>query len=228
MALSFGIHFRGGLQRTFVSYDTGVYGKVHSTNPSSSIVNDFIPYHALMSGNLLSVGDSKALLYNLDFNNSIDSNSKGYENFFYYLIRGENWVKLDKKNTLLNYRCRAGQLVVVSKENNATPLVTLVVSKEHLFNINKLNPDFSKFFIVISREFSESTEHAILYKNFYRQYLDIAKEYVDIIYTKSITKFCYKQVPIVPINPKTISESRSMYQSMTYNILRAMAFHQYT
>lgn len=227
MALNFNVIFSGHIKRNFFYYDKGQEGKVYSTNPSNSIINDFIPYHALMSGTLLSIGEDKALLYNLDFNDKLEKIIKSYENFFDYLVGGAIWTKLQKKNTVLDYRCRAGQLVCLSN-GIVTPLMTLVVNKEHLFSIDKANPNLSKFFIVISREFSDSEQHSNLYKGFCKYYLEAAIPYTEVIYTKSIINFCYKEVPIVLNKPKTIAESREIYRDMTYEILRSINYSEYT
>jgi hypothetical protein len=228
MALDFKIPFRGGLQRNFESADNGEYGTVLTSNPSSSIVNDFIPFHALMSGKLLSTISNKVLLYNLDVLLIPEHTVNGYEEFFYRIIGHFGWNKLNKRNVVPNYRCRAGQLVVISKDKVVTPLMTLVVNKEYLFTINKEQPDYSKFFIVIDDNFSNSDEHSNLYKNFRKYYLEEVSNYINVIHTKSIINFCYKQVPVVPIKPKTIAESRVLYKEMTLNIIRAIAYKEYT
>jgi hypothetical protein len=227
MALTFSILFYGSIKRNFEYYDITELGTIYSSNPSSSIVNDFIPYHALMSGKLLSVGDTKALLYNLDVHSTIECIKKGYEDFFYALINSSVWTKLAKSNTISDYRCRAGQLIVVSN-NIVTPLMTIVVSKEHLFSINKEKPDYSKFFVVVSKKFSELDEHSNLYRNFCKYYLSVTSNYIDVIYTKDIISFCYRQVPIMPIKAKTIIESRTLYSEMTFNILKSIKSYEYT
>lgn len=226
MSTQFNIYFGGHIKRMFEYLDKSLIESIiFSSNPSSSIVNDFIPYHALMSGTLLTKADSstKALLYSFDVSNNISA-SKSYEQFFRYLVNADTWYRLHKKNTVVDYRCRAGQLIIVSN-NTAIPLVTLVVNKQHLFDINKEQPDYSKFFIVINDKFSK--EHTNIYRNFYKYYLEEASKYVDVIYTKSIFDFCYKQVPLAVPKVNTISEARNVYRDMTYNILRSISTKEY-
>lgn len=221
----FNIPFKGIIQRTFINYDS-VRGKFKSDYISSSIVSNFIPYHALLSGKLLTNGSNKALLYSLDVPVYVDYTPTSYEAFFTNLLSGGVWNKLNKKNIESDYRCRIGQLVQIV-ENTVVPLVVLVVNREHVFSINKENPDLSKFFVVISTQFSESKKHSNLYKNFCKQYLAFAMKKVDIIYTRDIENFCYKQIPITPIKPKTIAESKTMYQSLTFDLISTMDISNY-
>lgn len=223
----FNINFGGSIQRDFAFYDSGLDVKNYSSNYSSSIVNDFIPYHALLSGKLLTINGHKALTYNLDVSTSIDSSRKSYEEFFKDLFTYSLWTKLSKKNTVLDYRCRRGQLVEVSKEGIVTPLMTLVVNKSYMFDIDKSYPNPSKFFIVISNKFSKLDEHSNLYRNFCKHYLDVASKYVDVIYVNDILKFCYKQVPLISRRAKTIMEAKTMYMDMTHNIVLAFYRGEY-
>lgn len=216
----FKIPFSGEIKRAFIQIDH-IPSEVTSLHLTNSIVNDFIPYHSLMSGKLLTTDNNKALLYSLDVKKTA-SLVKNYEHFFKNLMIGSYWYKLYKKNITLNYKCRLGQLVEVL-DDIPISLMTIVINKEHLFNINKENPDLSKFFIVISSEFSESDRHRILYHNFQKQYLKLAKNYVDVIHTKSIPSFCYKQVPINPIRPTTIVESQTMYKDLTFKVLSSIS-----
>lgn len=219
MAINFSIKFSAQIKGVFEAYD--VYDSttnVISTLPTTSITNDFIPFHALLSGKVLSNNTSKALVYSLDFHTYIDKVYKGYEDFFNLMIDNGYWGKLSKTNTIEDYRCRMGQLVHF-KDRVVTPLATLVVKKEHIFKIDKLSPDYSKFFIIVSRRFSEVETHNNLYKNFNRQYLSVAKNYVDIIYTKDIESFCYKQALITPIKPKTIIESKAASKEITIDVI---------
>src|SRR5688572_7031988 len=168
MAVQFKIFFSGNLKRDFELYDLNSQKTTSLTEPTTSIVNNFIPYHALMSGTLMSANNRKALLYSLLFYSEYRRIIKNYESFFECFITGENWVKLAKSNITYDYRCRAGQLVHVSETEEVTLLATLVVSREHLFNIDKERPDYSQFFIVINTAFSTDKRYSVLYNNFRR------------------------------------------------------------
>lgn len=221
MSLTFSIPFNGSLKRTFTNYDSDT--SIISSNISSSVVNNFVPYHALMSGNLLTAGNVKLLTYSFDVHPSNYSIIKNYESFFNYLIQGSYWYTIAKSSISLKYKARAGQLVEIL-DNVPIPLVTLVVLKEHVFNINKETPDYSNFFVVISKEFSEGARHTNMYRNFCKYYLEAATKHIDVIYTKDIKNICYKEIPITPIKPKTIAESRIMYRELTYKVLQSLQY----
>lgn len=210
--MQFKITFDANIKTIFSEHDRQSFETI-SMYPASSEDNDFIPYHALQSGRLITVGERKTLLYSLEVHTEADK-CKNHEDFFEAMIRRSDWHRLFKKNIIQDYRVRRGQLVHIKPNGEVDLLASLVVSKNHLFNINKANPDYSKFYVVIDKKFNTEL-HANLYKSFTKYYLAAAIKCVDIIFTKSLKSLCYNHAPLQPMKPKTISEAKMINSILT-------------
>lgn len=193
-----------------------------SVYPASSNDNDFIPFHALLSGRMVNVNEKKTLIYSLDLVADDYRNIKNHEEFFEKMIVSSQWFKLVKKNILVDYRCRAGQLIEVTPDGRPILLASLVVNKAHLFNINKAQPDYSQFFLAIDYGFANSERHANLFKTFVKYYVTEASKYIDIIHTRNIVSLCYKHAPVIKLTPKTIAEAKLMNRRITNQLVNSL------
>lgn len=220
----FEIEFETGLRDRFIADDLNPMS-TFSLYPASSDANDFIPYHALLSGKLVHNGNEKTLIYSLDVKADAEYKTKNHEDFFYRMGFSRRWYTLVKKNISQDYRARAGQLVEVLPSGEIVLLATVVVNKAHLFNINKAYPDYSQFFIAVDGAFAYSERHSNLYKTFTKYYLDMAMRKVDVIYTKSIINLCYKHLPVMKLKPKTIAEAKTINQTVTSKLVKDLMKH---
>lgn len=219
MVRKFRISFDTQIKVLFSDYDK-LNLETISMYPASSEDNDFIPYHALQCGRLVTVGNQKTLLYSLEVHKKYEK-VKNHEDFFDKMMTYSTWYRLVKKNIPEDYRARRGQLVYMKPNGQVDLLATLAVSKSHLFNINKANPDYSKFFIIISKNFT-TVKHSNLYKSFTKYYLDEARNYVDMIWTKDIQRLCYNHAPIQQIMPRTIKEAKSVNSMLTEGVVTSI------
>lgn len=216
--MAYKIYFDRHTKRNFQGQDHGLKHNIIQ-NVATSEANDFIPYHALLTGKLVGVGNHRTLLYDLNTLKGTDFASKQYEAFVTGFIDGGEWKKFIKKGINKEYRVRAGQLIELNKDE-IIPLITLVVNKSHMLNINKEDPDVTKFFIVVSKAFLHES-HKNLYLAF-KKYLFDGLTDMSVIYTESISKFCYKSIAIEPRKPKSIAEAKSMGRDLTIEVLKSL------
>lgn len=217
----FSIPFGGYFQRGFAEPELSPRSTI-SFYPSNSDCNDFIPYHALQSGRLVQEGVNKSLIYSLDVPVHPYFTKKNHEKFFESMMWSEKWTNIAKKNLELDYRCRAGQLVELTSMGVIVPLATLAINKAYMFSIDKSNPDFSQFFLIIDKAFATEDKYANMYKAFSKYYVDQVDDYISIVYTKSLVKMCYKHSPIIPAKPRTIAEAQQMNRLMTYRLVQSL------
>lgn len=218
--MAYTIPFSNVYKKYFRGQEGGIKYNI-TQNQATSEVNDFIPYHALMTGTLVGVGNHRTLLYDLNVPKTIDFGSKQYEAFVTSFTDGCEWRKFIKKGNTKEYRVRTGQLIEV-KDYEIIPLVTLVVNKAHMLNIDKTNPDSSKFFIVISKAFLHES-HRSMYLAFKKYLFDVVKG-IDILHTESISRFCYKSMAIDQRKPKSIAEAKNMSKDLTIDVMKHLIY----
>lgn len=219
--MQFTIKFGTTVKRYFVGQEASVrYNLVQ--NPATSEVNDFIPYHALLTGRLVGVGNHRTLLYDLNIPKQVDYSSKQYETFVTGFLNDIEWKKFIKKGTDKQYRVRAGQLVEIDKDMKIIPLLTLVVNKAHMLDINKENPDRSKFFIIIDKAFKHESHKSMFLA--FKKYLFEVYTGVYSIQVDSITGFCYKSMAVEPRKPKSIVEAKSMGKDLTIEVMKHLIY----
>lgn len=183
-------------------------GSIKIRPEAISLDNDFIPYHALLTGKVLEKDGKKAMVYypSITADNSLAI--RNYEGFFSHLANGNRWYRLIKKTITGDYRVRAGQIVVFKPNNTVIILATLAVNVSHLYSVNKSEPDYSKFFLIVNNEFANDPEHSNMYKAFKKYYMDKAMEKVSVIHTKDIYNLLYKPLIVKPKVAKSIAEMK--------------------
>ena len=217
---AFKIPFSRGFKMTFE--DASKIIQNHTIVSASSEVNDFIPYHALITGLLLRKGKEAILLY--DFLVSIDTRlgTRNYEEVFRIFTGGPEWNKFQKKGVLKDYRVRAGQLIEVTKDGAVIPLLLIVVNKAHMLNIDKENPDPAQFLFVVNKVFIDDLEYRPMYNAARKYLLDVTD--VNVMITNNINKLCYKHKAVEQRRHKTISEAKHSNRELTQSVLRTILY----
>lgn len=216
--MAYKIYFGNSVKKSFQGQESGLRHNV-TQNVATSEANDFVPYHALITGKLIGVGNYRTLLYSLSTVTKTDFASKQYEAFVTSFIDGWEWKKFVKRGVQKEYRVRAGQLIELNK-GEITPLITLVVNKSHMLNINKEDPDVTKFFIVMSKAFLHES-HKNMYLAFKKYLFDKLTD-INVIHTESISKLCYKSLAIEPRKPKSIAEAKNMGRDLTIEVMKSL------
>jgi hypothetical protein len=218
----FQINFDGFFKSRFCNAEPSSLG-LSSYYPSTSDDNNFIPYHALITGKLLQVGTSRSLLYSLDVPIHVPYIKKVYEDFFNIMMYRELWTRFDKKNVDNIYLTRVGQLVHLKNSGEVVPLAVIAVHKSHLFHIDKTNPDYSQFFLMIDKKFTEESTYELMWRNFEKIAMPVINERIDTIITRSLLTSCYNHTPVPKIRPVNIVQAKNMYKDLTKLVIKNLS-----
>ena len=218
---AFKVSFNHYYKRYFLDADSSLRGNIVVAQGSSE-VNDFIPYHALLSGLLLKKDDKAILTYQLVVPGDTTSKTRQYEEFFRNFMDAAMWVRFAKKGAQKVYKVRAGTLVEIKTDGTVIPLMILVVNRSHMLNINKDNPDPSQFFFVVNKEFITDPDHKPLYNAAKRYILD--HDMLDVIHTTNILRMCYKYKAIEKRTVKSIAEAKQMNKDLTATVIRNIIY----
>lgn len=211
--IKFPYYYKTYYEESYYRRHRGDWEMVSSEYLSSSAVNDFIPYHALLGGKLYSSGDNKELLYHLSCPATASFSPKSYSSFFSHMRDSPEWVRLAKQGITGDFRCRSYELLHI-KGGLIIPLITLAINKTHLFTFSKEKPDHSQFFLIVDKSFLKEEEYSTLYRNTLNHYLEEASKVVNVITTPSIKQLCYKFPVITPVKANTIMEQRNLMRKL--------------
>jgi len=177
---------RGNLEETYITEYTSLLED-----------NDFIPIHSLRDGELITnrVTGYKNFLYHLTIPMVYVSLVRRINTFCGRLFNNSvnDWYKLVHTNITRRYIVNSGMLVYLQEEPfKVVPLIVMCVKRKDLFNISSINPDISKFCLLVDRKLILDEEHFKLYRNIKKYYLNLIETQIDIMYSQDITQLCYK------------------------------------
>lgn len=200
------------------------YGVNNKSHFACSLDNDWVPYHALMTGDLITgTNGQKVLAWELDSAPS-PANQTGeryrtvkiVEKFIDKFKGGIGWYELRRLNIERRYHCRYGSLVEHTDEGVVTPLVVLALNTRYLFTFNKGNPDYSQFAVIVSSNLMYLASHRTIWNSIEKNIIpEVLQKGMNVITVKDVVNTCYKS-PIITI-PKfnTIMERARHLEAVT-------------
>lgn len=162
----------------------------HVVAMSSTAASDYVPLWQIFNNAFPS------FLYNLFIHRGRLTESYVYKNYRRFFDRmfdetQGSWIRLVRPTVTKEYYCKYGMLI--EKQGNTIKLLaTLVIRTDYLEKLDRENPDLSKFFLAVSKEFAESREYTDMYRNFKQRFEIPVNTTVDTVITKDIIQFCYK------------------------------------
>lgn len=204
--MAFKIAFDSYIADAWKMYDTEHDGRKIGQDYLSA-AHDFVPWHALMAGKLLSKGNKKLLVYSR-WLSTIHRTKRTYDSFLTDILHYPYWVQFKKRGVELDIRGRYGELVHVESPTRVNPLAILTVNERYLYRIDKANPDPAQFFFVINNQLLKEERYDSLYRAFKKYYLGEIEKVVNVIYTNNIQALLYKPHIVKPKPAKTIIEMK--------------------
>lgn len=167
---------------------------------SSSKVSPFVPFISLFNGTTISKGGDKTLLYSLP----LVMNQRGMGKYNKYLQAVNHMAEslyIKNLTTTRNpktYQVAKGFMGCMDENYNVIPLIVLCVKSDAIYSLDKNNLDKKKFCLVINTAvFSE--EHALMFKNMRKYYVDtMADDGIDILYTNDINSWLFNPLDYIP------------------------------
>ena len=173
---------------------------------SSSKVSSFVPFISLFTGETLTKGADKTLLYSLPVNLSENPNTVSkYLPAVNHMADSIGIKTLSTTRSTLSYQITKGMLNHIGDNFEVNPLIVLCVKSDAIYSLDKDNLDAKQFCLVINTDVFKQ-EHALMSKNMRKYYVDIlAADGIDILYTSDIKKWLFNPVDYIP-KFNTVSE----------------------
>lgn len=160
--------------------------------PSLSIDNEFTPIHALNNGTLLKGEDNrKTLMYSLE-TPLVGFMATNRAEFTEWMSKYDSWgwAKhiIDNSRT---YFSMYGTLIHFNPGyNTVAPLVVLAAKNKYLFRINKHNPNYRHFCILVDKNMK--AQHRAIFDYVESYFINpMLANGIDVLYTSSIMELCF-------------------------------------
>lgn len=167
---------------------------------SSSKVSSFVPFISLFSGQTIIKGDDKTLVYSMPMmlNQSSAYKVSKYMNAVNHMAESIYIKNLTTTRNTQTYQVAKGMLSYVDENFEVIPLIMLCVKSDAIYSLDKTNLDHKQFCLVINNAVF-SQEHALMFKNMRKYYVDVlTADGIDILYTSDIKKWLFNPMDYIP------------------------------
>lgn len=183
---------------SYSEYILGYLGREEEYVPqmfSLASDNEYVPIMCIPNGHKLEVEGRKDFSYNLDIPR-IGSTTRRASIFIQAMTYLSSWSGLiiteeeqgDQEVDPIYGCCSNG--LFFKNESRYEPIVLLCVKKEHLFSIDKNNPNSRHFNLLVSN--SVMTIHSKIFKTVFKEYIPkIIEDDIDIVYTNNVERLCF-------------------------------------
>lgn len=198
--------------------------------PSLSSDNEYIPIHSLKGSETLTSKNTgrRAMLYNLNFPIDTCYPVGRMGEFIRGLSRDtETWYEFINRAFVNSYFGQRGTIITLTPEPKY--LMTIAVKTKYVFDLEKTNPIsqtpnnyFSKFCLIIDREFISNIEYFRVYRNVKRGFIDAMQDRIDIIYTNNLHSLCFNPPNDLLPKFKSIGDMVAYTKGITHQVLTSI------
>lgn len=165
----------------------------HTTLIGDSVGSSYVPFIMGFIGEVYIVNEKKVLVYDFIYRKDDLPNrpQRLYSELFYSLTNCvvPSWYHTKEVNL---QSCKGMLFHFDQYTSEYKLLMILAVKSTDIFTIDKLKPDYSKFALFISHDFSEDPLYKAVYNKIEKEYVIQARDLgIDIVYTKHIKERCF-------------------------------------
>lgn len=166
---------------------------------SSSKLNPFVPFNALFNGKTITKGQDKTLIYSIPVLVGQNVNKvRKYLHAANHMQYSVNIVNLTTSRNTKSYQISKGILSYIDENFEVNPLIVLAVKSEAIYSLDRTNLDSKQFCLIINNDVFHQ-EHALMFKNMRKFYVDIiTSDGVDVLYTSDMKKWLYNSLDYIP------------------------------
>lgn len=166
---------------------------------SSSKVSPFVPFISLFGGKTIIKGTDKTLLYSIPVTLQGDTyRVSKYLPAVNHMADSIYLKALSTTRSTKTYQIGKGFLSYVDENFDVIPLIVLCVKSDAIFSLNRKNLDAKQFCLIINTDVF-TQDHALMFKNMRKYYVDIlAADGIDILYTSDIKKWLFNPLDYIP------------------------------